>query len=74
MLNVGSAQSLAYWLFNLSSEDKFHAVYGPGPYYGTYKQEKIDMINRGFQYWWGTLDREHQQRLIDHVNARYPTA
>ena len=71
MLERNGAQNLAYWLYNLTPEEKFHAVYGPGPFYGTYKEEKIEMINNGFQFWWGTLDKEHQQRLVNHVNARY---
>jgi hypothetical protein len=64
-------KQIAYWFYNVSAEEKFHAVYGDGPFYGNYKEEKIDMINRGIHIWWGTLDDEHQQRLVDHVNLKY---
>jgi hypothetical protein len=69
-ITVAGAHALALWLYNLSPEEQVVAVYG-ADIASSYKEEKMTLAKAGFQVWWGCLDKEHRQILIDAVMARY---
>jgi len=62
-------EAISLTFYNVPPADIVDAVY-ENPV-GYYRDEKIEAVNRGFDYVWSQIDLDHKRRLIDFVRDRY---
>ena len=66
------ARALNLWDYNVSVAEKFDAVYGVRPVGDSYREEKVQSINRmSLAAWMGHLDYPRQQALVEAALDKY---
>lgn len=65
MTEVEAVDAFVKFLYNESPHKIYMLVYGRNSVGGSYAAEKIREMQRDPLRWWGSLDSEHQQRLMD---------
>ena len=63
--------SICLYMYNTNYHKIFTDVYGEG-HHDSYRDEKV-AIMPSLARWWGTLDFEHQDRLVNVALEKYPT-
>lgn len=66
---VNVIEAVSRYMYNTPYYKIFTDVYGEG-HHDSYRDEKVAVIPN-FVRWWGMLDNEHRQRLVDLALAKY---
>lgn len=66
---VQIVDAIVKYMYNVSPSIIFDAVYGK-EYSISYRNEKINTM-KNLACWWGELDEEHQDRLVNLALERY---
>ncbi len=61
--------AIAKYMYNTNYYTIFEDIYGPG-HHDSYRDEKVEAM-KSLIRWWGMLDNEHQQRLVDVAIKNY---